>query len=154
MCIYGPCSCPLPDCDFIDSSKNLYLHFSTKHSESAKSFNYGEHFSIALDVQQEYLILQEEKGGTIFVLNNWVEYLGNVINVSCIAPSASKLEFCYDLTARSTGSSVYTKLLSFTEFVPAWVVLEHCNLKRFLVVPRDFVGSDGHLKLELCIWEP
>lgn len=152
ICIYGPCSCPLPDCDFIDCSGKLYLHFSTKHSKSAKSFRYDVHFSIALDVQQTFVILQEEKEGTIFILNSWPEYFGIVIYVSCIAPSTSKPGFCYDIEARSRGSSV--KLLSFTEFVPAFVELGHCTLKRFLVVPRDFVGLDGRLKLELRIWGP
>lgn len=27
-CSFGPCACPLSDCDFITSSKKLYAHFN------------------------------------------------------------------------------------------------------------------------------
>ncbi|KAH7850620.1 hypothetical protein Vadar_000499 [Vaccinium darrowii] len=149
MCTYGPCTCPLRDCGFIDSSKNLYLHFGTKHSESAKNFRYGTRFTIGLDLQQTHLILREEKEGTLFVLDNWAENLGNVVTLSCIAPSTSK-PILYDIKATTVDSSI--KLLSHAEFVPGWVKLEHCTLTKFLVVPSGYVGLDGQLVLVLRIY--
>ncbi|KAH7850876.1 hypothetical protein Vadar_004079 [Vaccinium darrowii] len=148
MCMYGPCLCPIRDWNFIDSSKKLYLHFSTKHSESARSFRYGTHFAICLDLQQTHLILREEKEGTLFVLDNWAENLGNVVTLSCIAPSTSE-PILYNIKATTGASS--TKLLSHAEFVPGWVKLEHCTLTEFLVVPRGYVGLAGRLVLVLRI---
>ncbi|KAG5535364.1 hypothetical protein RHGRI_023207 [Rhododendron griersonianum] len=147
-CVSAPCSCPLPDCDFVGSSKNLSLHFTNKHANLAKRFCYNQRIPIALDKQQKYFVLQEQAEGSLFILNNGVELYGNVINVSCIGRSSRNTQFFYDLLVMNGGSSVVLK--SFTEFVPAWI--EHTPLERFLVVPNDFVGSCGKLKLELCIW--
>ncbi|PSS35024.1 E3 ubiquitin-protein ligase SINA-like [Actinidia chinensis var. chinensis] len=148
-CIYAPCSCPLPDCDYVASSRNLTLHFSSKHSNSSKRFYYNYRFPISLEIQQKYYILQEREGGIIFIINNGVEPLGNVINVSCIAPSSSKRRFSYELIAKNGDCSV--KLESVTECVPRWV--EHTPVKRFLLVPSEFFGSCGKLKLQLGIQE-
>ncbi|XP_058179323.1 E3 ubiquitin-protein ligase SINA-like 10 [Rhododendron vialii] len=115
MCIYAPSSCPLPDCDFVGSSKELSLHFSTKHSGSAKRFCYNCSIPISLELQQKSVILQEEQEGTIFILNNGVQNLGNVIDICCIAPISSKRGFSYDLLATNSGRSV--KLQSSSEHV-------------------------------------
>ncbi|KAI8541926.1 hypothetical protein RHMOL_Rhmol08G0098300 [Rhododendron molle] len=146
VCIYVPCSCPLTGCAFVGSSKNLALHLSTKHSGSAKCFCYDCSIPISLEIQQKSVILQEEHDGTVFILNNGVQNLGNVIDVICIAPSSSERGFPYDLLATNGGRSV--KLQSFAEQVCGRV--DHTP-KSFLVVPSDFFGSRGHLKLELRI---
>ncbi|KAA8530633.1 hypothetical protein F0562_005433 [Nyssa sinensis] len=146
-CMYAPCSCPLPDCDFVGSSMHLSLHFRTKHPNSANHFYYDRLFPISLEMGQKQLILQEQSEGIIFILNNGAERIGNVVNVSCIGPTALKRGFSYDLMARHEGSSVM--LQSFTEFVPSWI--EHHPQKVFLLVPSDFIGSRRQLNLELCI---
>ncbi|XP_058228156.1 putative E3 ubiquitin-protein ligase SINA-like 6 [Rhododendron vialii] len=147
MCIYGPCSCPLSDCAFIGSFKKLSLHFSTDHSGSAKRFCYDCTFPISLELLQKYVILQEEQEGTVFILNNGVQNLGNVIDVCCMAPTSSERGFSYNLLATSGGRSV--KLQSFAENVCGRI--EHTPPNSFLMVPSDFFGSCGQLKLELRI---
>ncbi|KAH7850699.1 hypothetical protein Vadar_001737 [Vaccinium darrowii] len=115
LCIYAPCSCPLPNCDFVGCSPKLSLHFSTTHSDCANRFWFDCRIPISLELQKKYFILQEEQEGTVFVLNNRVENLGNAINVCCITPSLPKREFSYDLLATNSGRSV--KLQSFAELV-------------------------------------
>ncbi|XP_058179989.1 uncharacterized protein LOC131298524 [Rhododendron vialii] len=149
VCLYAPCSCPLPDCDFIGCSPDLSVHFSTEHPDSAKPFCYNNRIPISLELQQKYFILQEEQEGTIFVLNNEVQNLGNVINVCCFAPSSAKRGVSYDLIATNRGRLV--KLLSFAERVCGLV--KNTSLKSFLMVPGDFVGSCGQLELELRIFD-
>ncbi|KAH7848130.1 hypothetical protein Vadar_034104 [Vaccinium darrowii] len=149
-CIFAPCSCPLPECNFLGCSKEIFLHFSTKHSNSAKRFQYNRLFPIELSLGQRYLFLQEQHDCTVFVLNNVDEILGNVVNVICIGPSSAKSGHAYDLIARKEDSSL--RLQSFTESVPRWVA--HLPLKRFLMVPNDFNGNSLKLKLELCIQRP
>ncbi|KAI8534529.1 hypothetical protein RHMOL_Rhmol10G0097300 [Rhododendron molle] len=147
MCVYGPCSCPLSGCNFIGSSKDLFHHFSINHLNSAKHFQYNCLFPLELGVGQRYLILQEQSDRMTFVLNHGVELLGNVVNVICIAPSSTQRGYAYDLISRKEDSSV--RLQSFTESIPRWD--EHLPLKMFLLVPSDFRGFSGKLKLELCI---
>ncbi|KAL7190771.1 hypothetical protein ACSBR2_022949 [Camellia fascicularis] len=147
-CVYAPCSCPLPECNFVGSSKHLSLHFTHKHSNSATCFSYNCLFPISIEKQQKCLILQEQSEGGIFILNNGIDPLGNIVNVSCMGPSSTKRAFAYDLVARSNGGSS-VRLQSFTESIPGRV--EHPPLKRFLLVPSDFVWSCRQLKLELCI---
>lgn len=149
MCIYAQCSCPISKCDFIGSSKKLFRHFSIKHPNSAKRFKYNCLFPIDLGVGQRYLILQEQTDDRIVILNNEAEPLGIVLSVICVGPSPTKRECAYYLTARKEDSSV--RLQSFAESVPQWA--ERCPSKKFLLVPSDFIGSSGKLKLELCIWE-
>ncbi|CAL5372562.1 unnamed protein product [Camellia sinensis] len=146
-CVYAPCLCPLPECNFVGSSKHLSLHFTSKHSNSTTRFCYNCLFPISIEKQQKCLILHEQSEGGIFILNNGIDPLGNIVNVSCIGPSSTKRAFAYDLIARNGESSV--RLQSFTESIPGRV--EHPPLKRFLLVPSDFVGSCRQLKLELCI---
>lgn len=149
MCVHAPCSCPVSGCDFIGSSKDLFNHFTEDfdHLDSCKLFQHNCLFPLELGVGQRYLILQEQNDHTTFLLNHGVELLGNVVNVICIAPSSTKKGYAYDLIARKEDSSV--RLQSFTESIPRWH--EHLPLKMFLLVPSDFRGSSGKLKLELCI---
>lgn len=149
MCVHAPCSCPVSGCDFIGSSKDLFNHFTEDfdHLDSCKLFQHNCLFPLELGVGQRYLILQEQNDHTTFLLNHGVELLGNVVNVICIAPSSTKKGYAYDLIARKEDSSV--RLQSFTESIPRWH--EHLHLKMFLLVPSDFRGSSGKLKLELCI---
>ncbi|KAL6952223.1 RING-type E3 ubiquitin transferase [Sarracenia purpurea var. burkii] len=136
--------------EIVSYNKHLSLHFTSTHSNIAKRFRYNTIVLINLDKHQASLILQELNEGEIFILNNGIVLLGNVMSVSCIGPSSSKKGFSYNLIARNGGSSV--RLQSFTENIPGRV--DHSPpLKRFLLVPRDFVGSCGKLKLELSIWK-
>ncbi|GMP27443.1 hypothetical protein CsSME_00003438 [Camellia sinensis var. sinensis] len=148
MCIYAPCLCPLPDCQYVGSSKPLSMHVSNSHPNSVSQFWYNCLFHIYLEKHQKYLILQEQSEGIIFILNNWIEPFGNVVNVSCIVPSSSNTGFSYDLIATNEDSSV--RLQSLTECIHERA--KHPPLKKFLVVPSDFVSAAGQLKLRLCIW--
>ncbi|CAL5366465.1 unnamed protein product [Camellia sinensis] len=148
MCIYAPCLCPLPDCQYVGSSKHLSMHVSNSHPNSVRQFWYNCLFHIYLEKHQKYLILQEQSEGIIFILNNWIEPFGNVVNVSCIVPSSSNTGFSYDLIATNEDSSV--RLQSLTECIHERA--KHPPLKKFLVVPSDFVSAAGQLKLRLCIW--
>ncbi|XAR51483.1 Ubiquitin--protein ligase [Bertholletia excelsa] len=148
LCKYAGCACPIQDCGFGGSSHQLFMHFSSKHQEAAGRFGYNCPFPIVLEVRQKYLILVEQSDGVIFILNNRVDAYGNMVDVISIGPSSSKRGFSYDLVARSGATSL--KLQSVTEMMPSWS--PDPPLKKFLLVPSDFVGSGGLLRLELCIW--
>ncbi|KAJ0042570.1 hypothetical protein Pint_18661 [Pistacia integerrima] len=85
-CQHVPCSCPLSHCNFISTSTKLYQHFSEKHQNSAVHFMYNRVLNIVLNVDNTFIVLQEEKYGDLFILNNMIERRGNVISVTYIAP--------------------------------------------------------------------
>jgi E3 ubiquitin-protein ligase SIAH1 len=148
-CIYAPCSCPLSSCNFIASSKQLYIHFSRKHPTSATCFQYGSMFSVTLKINDKFIVLKEQNDSVLFVLNNSVEIFGNLVRVYCIGPCSSTGGFPYTLLAKIHGSSL--QLQSFTKN------RQHCMDKPtstatgFLLIPSDFFCSFGQFKLEVCI---
>ncbi|KAG4949023.1 hypothetical protein JHK82_042216 [Glycine max] len=47
-CIFVPCLCPQPRCDWISNSNELGQHFNVKHFYKRISFKYGEFFYVSL----------------------------------------------------------------------------------------------------------
>lgn len=78
MCIHQPCSCPHRGCDFVASSKLLYLHYSSTHIHSAISFYYDSSFTVPVIEGMKYVVLRERTHRTLFVLNYAVQSIGNV----------------------------------------------------------------------------
>ena len=67
-CPHTPCYCPISWCKFINSSKNLSLHFSKAHASSATLFTFNTTFSFSVERTQRRVVLREEKEGFIFIL--------------------------------------------------------------------------------------
>ncbi|KAK4602028.1 hypothetical protein RGQ29_011201 [Quercus rubra] len=146
-CIYAPCSCPLSHCKFIASSKQIYVHFSSKHTNSAIGFKYDSNFSVSLTLTDKFLVLQEQSNGVLFVLNNCVDHRGNVVTINCVGPSSTTGGFSYGLAVKTQGSSL--RLESFTKNSQHRV--DNPPSTGFLLIPTDFFGSCGQLKLEVYI---
>ncbi|XAR71396.1 Ubiquitin--protein ligase [Bertholletia excelsa] len=144
-CAHAPCSCPIPECHFFGAIKELALHCRCGHS-TIKFFQYNRPLSVSLQKQEKHLVLLEQNEGIIFILNNGIERLGNVISFTCVGPP--RIMLSYDVKARNGGCSV--SLQSSIESVQRLV--EPFPLKRFLLIPSDFVTSCGQVKLELCVW--
>ncbi|XVF00334.1 hypothetical protein REPUB_Repub03eG0276100 [Reevesia pubescens] len=147
-CIYAPCACPLPNCNFFGSSEQLSLHFSSKHWNSGRRFKYNTPLSISLRTNEQFLVLQAEEDGILFMLNKCVESIGNMVMITCIAPSSSEEKFVYDLVSGKGISSL--RLKSLTENFPGRV--EGFPPMDFLLIPFRFFGPSGELNLEVCIW--
>lgn len=146
ICPHVPCSCPIPDCNFVGSANHLYKHFSAKHKNSALHFLYNEVVEVTLNVNNRFIVLQEEGDGVLFILSSRSETLGHVISVSCIAPLCKGCLF-YSIFAGPAGSTV--RFQSFTKNIQNRV--DNPPSTGFLLVPIESFGSSGDLKLELCI---
>ncbi|KDP22662.1 hypothetical protein JCGZ_02504 [Jatropha curcas] len=147
-CIFSPCACPLQNCNFIGSSEQLSLHFSSKHWDSGRRFRYNCPLSVSLSVDEQCLVLQAEEDGVLFLLSRGVESIGNTATITCIGPSSSKEKFFYDLIAGRGVSSL--RLKSLTDYFPGRV--ESFPPMDFLLIPFHFLNSSGQLELEVCIW--
>ncbi|XP_012452006.1 uncharacterized protein LOC105774174 isoform X2 [Gossypium raimondii] len=147
-CTHAPCACPLPACNFVGSSEQLSLHFSSKHWDSGRRFRYNTPLSVSLGMNEQFLVLQAEEDGILFLLNKSVENIGNIAMITCIAPSSSKVYYLYDLVSGKGMSSL--RLKSLTENFPGRV--EGFPPMDFLLIPFRFLGPSGEINLEVCIW--
>lgn len=151
-CPYAPCFCPLTDCHFIGSSSQLYQHFTNEHKNSAVQFLYNNCFGITVKATDQYHILQEEKDGILFILNNSKgdEHLGNAISITCIGPMGSGSFIPYDISASSMSGLYTVKFESSSTFGSC--KQDDKPSTGFLVIPSYFFSSDGQFKLDVRIF--
>lgn len=147
-CLYSPCVCPLDNCDFIGSSKQLMLHFSSKHWDSGGRVQYDCPLGVSLGKDDSFLVLQAEEDGTLFLVNKGTESIGYALTITCIGSSSSREQYFYDLSAERGGSCL--RLKSFTLNYPAR--FEGLPQTDFLLVPFTYLNTSGQLELEVCIW--
>ncbi|OIT04949.1 e3 ubiquitin-protein ligase sina-like 10 [Nicotiana attenuata] len=155
-CIYAPCACPYDGCDFVDTSTKLYAHFHDKHGSSAEHIFFNTVHPIYIEKNQSYQILQEKTEGIVFIINHSTQdHPGSAVNIICVGPALQTRRFRYELVA-TDGESTF-KLGSIAENVPKWS--ENFPLKKYLLLPRDFVDSTlsfeerevAQLKLEVFV---
>ncbi|RDX69057.1 E3 ubiquitin-protein ligase SINA-like 10, partial [Mucuna pruriens] len=145
-CIYLPCSCPHTGCDFVASSKELFLHFSHRHVGSGTQFSYDTTFTVIFSTFQKTIVLQEKNDANLFIVHNNHEHLGNIIHISCIGPKSNIAGFRYEVLARFRGNTLI--LQSFTKIIQGQYA--DAPSSAFLLIPSGFFAS-RHLKLDICI---
>ncbi|XVF81880.1 hypothetical protein PTKIN_Ptkin15bG0191300 [Pterospermum kingtungense] len=149
VCLFAPCSCPIAGCNFEGSSKQLYGHFGNEHNSSATRLQYNRLVPVTLRVDQHFLILREETDCSLFILNNKVETLGNVITLSQIGPSVER-GYSYDLITKAQPEGTTLHLQSFTKSTPRRV--DSPPSLGFLLVPSQFSCNSRLLKMDLRLW--
>ncbi|XP_027363139.1 uncharacterized protein LOC113870841 isoform X2 [Abrus precatorius] len=147
-CIYSPCTCPLQGCNYVGSFEQLALHFSSKHWDSGRRFKYNYPLSIYLQMNEQFLVLQAEEDGVLFLLNKGTEINGNIVMITCIGPSSLKERFTYEIVSCRGRSSL--RLKSVAESFPAR--MEDFPPVDFLLIPFHFLASSGKLNIDICIW--
>ncbi|WCJ25272.1 Protein with RING/U-box and TRAF-like domains [Euphorbia peplus] len=149
ICNHAPYACPVSSCKFIASCKQLYQHFSNKHKSSGVHFRFNSSTTLFFTLNDKSFLLQEEKG-VIFILNNRVEQLGNVVWVNCIAPLSRKEGYFYEITVKSQGINLrfQSRTKNIRKFDNSGILPEE-----FLMVPRSLFGSYGQISLDIHIRE-
>lgn len=148
-CRYVPCYCPVLDCTYVGLPKCVYTHFGQQHTGYHEQFFFNSLFSTSLEKDEKHIYLQEEGVSEIFVINRSTENFGSILNVICIAPTSSKKEFWYALTALDelspsmiTIKGIVGKSCQLTEQAPT---------TKYLIVPNYCLTSSGRLDLEITI---
>ncbi|KAJ9562093.1 hypothetical protein OSB04_007253 [Centaurea solstitialis] len=144
----GQSTCPLLNCNFTGLFQELSDHFSTKHWDSGRRFQYNSPLPVSLGMDETFLVLQAEDDGVLFLLNKGTENIGHTVMVTCIGPSSSNERFLYCLVSERGNSSL--RLKSYTQTLPGRV--EGIPPSDFLLVPFGYLNSSGELNLEVCIW--
>lgn len=145
---YGPSTCPLSSCNFTGLYEHLSDHFSTKHWDCGRRFQYNCPLPVSLGMDETFLVLQAEEDGLLFLLNKGTENIGHTVMVTCIGPSSSNQRFLYYLVSERGSSSLRMK--SYTQSLPGRV--DGVPPADFLLVPFGYLSSSGELNLEVCIW--
>ncbi|KAL5139336.1 E3 ubiquitin-protein ligase SINA-like 10 [Glycine soja] len=147
-CIYSPCVCPFQDCNYVGPFEQLALHFSSKHWDSGRQFKYNHPLAISLQMDEQFLVLQAEEDGVLFLLNKGTETNGNTVMITCIGPNSSKEGFIYEIVSCRGRSSL--RLKSVAENFPGR--MEDFPPVDFLLIPFNFLVSSRELNVDICIW--
>ncbi|GMY24259.1 E3 ubiquitin-protein ligase SINA-like 10 [Fagus crenata] len=124
------------------------VRMPSKHWDSGRRFRYNSPLAVSLGMNEQFLVLQAEEDGILFLLYKGVESIGNTVMITCIGPNSSKERFLYDLVSGRGSSSL--RLKSVTQNFPGRV--EDFHPTEFLLIPFHFFGSSGHINLDVCIW--
>ncbi|PRQ48526.1 putative aminoacyltransferase, E1 ubiquitin-activating enzyme [Rosa chinensis] len=154
-CVFSPCACPYVGCNFVSSTNELYRHFSNGHLDSATGFLYDNveldfSFPVTLNKSDSFLVVREKHRGTLFILHNSIEVLGNVVTVSCIKPSCLMEDFNYYLSVTNKESSL--TFWSVTKSTPSLQV-NGSPSRSFLLIPCEFFNSCGQVKIDVSIYK-
>ncbi|KAK7329645.1 hypothetical protein VNO77_23817 [Canavalia gladiata] len=149
-CIYAPCFCPYPACNFAAPSNDLYFHFSHKHVDVAVPFSYDEFVTVFLWPSCfDPIALQEKSDSTLFILNSNVENLGCVVSLSCFAPNCSQLRYHYSMCVSSNNKGCGLMLHDLANNIQSCTAGNPSS--GFLVIPFDYFGYSEPLRLQICI---
>ncbi|XP_031095814.1 uncharacterized protein LOC115999972 [Ipomoea triloba] len=150
-CAYAPCVCPIRNCDFMDSSIQLSHHFSSRHWDSGRRFQYDCPIRVSVGKNEPFLVLQAEQDGMLFLLSRGTESIGHRVMVTSIRPSNTKSHYSYDLVSEKGSSSL--RLKSFAQNFPGRIEAGFTPQDLdFLLVPFSYANPSGKLELEVCIW--
>ncbi|RID66022.1 hypothetical protein BRARA_D01188 [Brassica rapa] len=144
QCSFSLCSCPVVNCRYAGSYKNLSDHYCLTHpdSECSDCFICGLSFTVQTNISDKILVLWEYKKHLLFTVECFEEPYGVNVGVSCIAPCAPEVgEFSYNLSYTVDGHTV-KRVLQVSGQTPQ---------ENFMLIPHSFLLRGELLDLKLCI---
>ena len=150
QCSFSLCSCPVVNCRYAGSYKNLSDHYCLTHpdSECSDCFICGLSFSVQTNISDKILVLWEYKKHLLFTVECFEETYGVNVAVSCIAPCAPEVgEFSYNLSYTVNG---HTVTYESPEVKRVLQVSGQTPQANFMLIPRSLLRGDL-LKMKLCI---
>lgn len=148
-CNFSLCSCPVVNCRYAGSCKNLADHYCIAHVESKFSncFTCGHSFSAEMNISDKILILWEYKKHLLFTVECFKEPYGVNVTVSCIAPCAPEVE---ELIHSLIHCGWTHHDLRITKVKRVLQVSGQTPRENFMLIPHSLLRGDL-LKMKLCI---
>lgn len=140
-CIYAPYLCSVSGCSFSGPSTQFSDHFTALHGARVKQFRYETWFTVLLATDEQFCIL--EGGDVVFLLQNKMKDLGNIVYATCIGPASLEEHYSYQIEIKK-GRRRLTM-----ESVPRSIIGIHEIPQDFLLIPVETYKEDGHLTFEL-----
>ncbi|EOA34770.1 hypothetical protein CARUB_v10022345mg [Capsella rubella] len=146
-CIFTPCYCPAPDCNYRGMYKDLYSHYDANHKSwcGYDHFGSGHETDAWLPFSEKILVLQEYQDGPLVVIQGFEKPDGVSFTVNCIAPSAHGVgEFAFVLSDSyggehwTRGSDKMNKIqkVSFQAPEKCFITVPMSNLKMKIRITR------------------
>ncbi|PWA47323.1 TRAF-like protein [Artemisia annua] len=146
-CPYISCFCPLSSCDYVNSSKNLYEHFSNDHASYSTLFTYDTPFYVGVIMSQRHIFLQERNEGVIFILNHDISWEERRFGVDCIGPKSFENAFAYILNA--TCGETYMSIEDAPYVFTSWQ--QHIPGMFRLSITSKLPIYIGRISIQVCI---
>ena len=139
-CNFSQCSCPVLDCNYTGSYKDLFEHHDLTHdisSTTSNSFKCGVPYITFMFMSVKIKIRRVYEKKLLFAVQSFKEPCGLYVTVSCIAPSSPEVgEFSYCLSYAVGG---HTNLWITGGEEGSWS--EFWNPSReFYVDPTEFIA--------------
>ncbi|CAN7059592.1 hypothetical protein IGI04_015791 [Brassica rapa subsp. trilocularis] len=150
QCSFSLCSCPVVNCRYAGSYKNLSDHYCLTHpdSECSDCFICGLSFTVQTNISDKILVLWEYKKHLLFTVECFAEPYGVNVAVSCIAPCAPEVgEFSYNLSYTVDGHTVTYESPDVKRVLQ---VSGQTPQENFMLIPNSLLRGDL-LKMKLCI---
>ncbi|CAH2065693.1 unnamed protein product [Thlaspi arvense] len=152
LCLFTPCSCPVLDCNYIGSYKDLNNHFRITHKKSPgeiMSIEFGRQEIFRLDFNDDPVVFQMEKEGDLIVIQGFKGSHGVYASVSRIAPVVPVMGQLYCSIARLKENSTL-RLEFMVKNVQKVREKQEQPEDSFLLIPTHMLRGD-HLKMQICI---
>ncbi|CAH2065692.1 unnamed protein product, partial [Thlaspi arvense] len=149
---FTPCSCPVLDCNYIGSYKDLNNHFRITHKKSPgeiMSIEFGRQEIFRLDFNDDPVVFQMEKEGDLIVIQGFKGSHGVYASVSRIAPVVPVMGQLYCSIARLKENSTL-RLEFMVKNVQKVREKQEQPEDSFLLIPTHMLRGD-HLKMQICI---
>ncbi|GLJ09461.1 hypothetical protein SUGI_0110080 [Cryptomeria japonica] len=140
-CRYAPYLCPVSGCSFTASSKLFPEHFTTVHGATATQFSYDAWFTVTMDTDEPFLILEGED--MVFLLQNKMKPLGNLIHIIYFGPVSLEEQYSYQIEIKKEKRRLIME--SFARSIVG--ICE--TLQDFLLVPIETYEENGQFTFEI-----
>ncbi|CAF2138526.1 unnamed protein product [Brassica napus] len=151
--VFAPCSCPVRNCNYVGSYKDLNNHFRATHKRipgEIVSFVFNSPKLFGLDHNDDQVIFQEEKEGDLVVVKGFKRSDGVCVTVRRIAPIVKEIPKLSCSIARLKAHS--TLRLGFqvdnVQKVGEQQVQPENN---FMLIPSHMSGCCHCMKMQICI---
>lgn len=142
-CMYAPCTCPIPDCNFRCEGFLLSRHMVAKHVsfKQMKVFDHDQWFSVLVEKEQPFIL--QGINYVYVLLSRRIELSGYAFWIAHLCASA---EMSYELVVQS-GDGNTLNLKGTTKYVTN--LDEEALPEFFMYVPRNVFTFTGHLSVKI-----
>uniref|UniRef100_A0A0D3BZJ5 RING-type E3 ubiquitin transferase n=1 Tax=Brassica oleracea var. oleracea TaxID=109376 RepID=A0A0D3BZJ5_BRAOL len=153
-CTFSPCSCPVKDCNYTGSCKDVYVHYKNLIHPNPQSTSQryrvrcGESFSVKMNISDNLVIGTLYKERLLFTVQSFRKSYGVYVIVSCIAPSSPKVgKFSYCITYTIDGHSITYKS---PELKKIQRVSFHTPQENYMLIANSSLHGES-LEMRICI---
>ncbi|ESQ47281.1 hypothetical protein EUTSA_v10027866mg [Eutrema salsugineum] len=154
-CTFSLCSCPVLDCNYTGSYKDLYDHYKFIHLDCyvdivLNTFSFGNSFRAYMNISDKILLRLDHTRSLLFVVQCFREPYGVYVTVRCIAPSAPEVgEFSYHISYTSVDEHTMIYKSPVVKRIRE-VSFQTPQENSMLLIPLGCLNGDS-LEMDICI---